>query len=90
MHVLIAEDETLSHTDLREMLEDEGHEVVGEARAGTEALALTHAPQPVPVFMDAGIPATSKRLRFSKRWRPMGSLLDSPPTRSSAKRDRRP
>ena len=38
MRVLIAEDEALIRMDLREMLEEEGHEVVGEARDGAEAV----------------------------------------------------
>lgn len=37
MRVLIAEDEALIRMDLREMLAEEGHEVVGEARDGAEA-----------------------------------------------------
>ena len=40
MRVLIAEDEALIRLDLREMLEEEGHEVVAEARDGAEAIAL--------------------------------------------------
>ena len=40
MRVLIAEDEALIRMDLREMLEEEGHEVVGEARDGAEAVEL--------------------------------------------------
>ena len=43
MRVLIAEDEALIRMDLREMLEEEGHEVVAEARDGAEAVALARA-----------------------------------------------
>ena len=43
MRVLIAEDEALIRMDLREMLEEEGHEVVGEARDGAEAIELARA-----------------------------------------------
>ena len=46
MRVLIAEDEALIRMDLREMLEEEGHEVVGEARDGAEAIALARARVP--------------------------------------------
>ena len=56
MRVLIAEDEALIRMDLREMLEEEGHEVVGEARDGAEAVALARAAQPDIVFMDVKMP----------------------------------
>ena len=56
MRVLIAEDEALIRMDLREMLEEEGHEVVGEARDGAEAVALARALQPDIVFMDIKMP----------------------------------
>ncbi|MDP2182030.1 MAG: response regulator [Actinomycetota bacterium] len=56
MRVLIAEDEALIRMDLREMLEEEGHEVVGEARTGTEAVAMTRELRPDLVFMDVEMP----------------------------------
>jgi response regulator NasT len=56
MRVLIAEDEALIRMDLREMLEEEGHEVVGEARDGAEAIALARAARPDLVFMDVKMP----------------------------------
>ena len=56
MRVLIAEDEALIRMDLREMLEEEGHEVVGEARDGAEAIALARAARPDIVFMDVKMP----------------------------------
>jgi two-component system, response regulator PdtaR len=56
MRVLIAEDEALIRMDLREMLEEEGHEVVGEARDGAEAIALARAVKPDIVFMDVKMP----------------------------------
>ena len=56
MRVLIAEDEALIRMDLREMLEEEGHEVVGEARDGAEALTLARATRPDIVFMDVKMP----------------------------------
>jgi response regulator NasT len=44
--VVIAEDEAIIRLDLREMLEDEGYEVVAETGRGDEAVALVaeHAP----------------------------------------------
>jgi two-component system, response regulator PdtaR len=56
MRVLIAEDEALIRMDLREMLEEEGHEVVGEARDGAEAVTLARAVAPDIVFMDVKMP----------------------------------
>jgi len=56
MRVLIAEDEALIRLDLREMLEEEGHEVVAEARDGAEAIALAEKHAPDVVFMDINMP----------------------------------
>ena len=56
MRVIIAEDEALIRMDLREMLTEEGHEVVGEARDGVEAVELTGRLKPDVVFMDIDMP----------------------------------
>lgn len=56
MRVLIAEDEALIRMDLKEMLTEEGHEVVGEARDGAEAVALAARLSPDVVFMDISMP----------------------------------
>lgn len=56
MRVLIAEDEALIRMDLREMLEEEGHEVVGEAQDGAQAVELTTSLTPDIVFMDVKMP----------------------------------
>src|SRR5512133_1030662 len=58
MRVLIAEDEALIRMDLREMLIEEGHEVVGEARDGAEAIAFARDLAPDIVFMDVKMPGT--------------------------------
>jgi two-component system, response regulator PdtaR len=56
MRVIIAEDEALIRMDLREMLAEEGHEVVGEARDGVEAVELAGRLRPDVVFMDINMP----------------------------------
>jgi response regulator NasT len=56
MRVLIAEDEALIRMDMREMLLEEGHEVVGEAGNGAEAIELARDLRPEIVFMDVKMP----------------------------------
>jgi AmiR/NasT family two-component response regulator len=56
VRVLIAEDEALIRMDLREMLAEEGHEVIGEARTGAEAVDKARILLPDIVFMDINMP----------------------------------
>ena len=56
MRVLIAEDEALIRLDLREMLEEEGYEVVGEAGDGEQAVALAQQLDPDLVICDVKMP----------------------------------
>ena len=56
MKVLIAEDETIIRLDLRALLERAGHEVIGEARDGDEAVALCERLRPELVVMDVKMP----------------------------------
>lgn len=58
LRVLIAEDEALIRMDLREMIAEEGHEVVGEARNGDEAIDLARRLAPDIIFMDVKMPGT--------------------------------
>jgi two-component system, response regulator PdtaR len=56
MRVLIAEDEALIRLDLREMLEEEGFDVVGEAADGEQAVALAQQLTPDLVICDVKMP----------------------------------
>ena len=54
--VLIAEDEAIIRLDLKEMLEEEGFEVVGEASDGDAAVRLAGEQDPDLVIMDIKMP----------------------------------
>jgi response regulator NasT len=54
--VLIAEDEALIRLDLREMLQEEGYEVVGEAGDGEMAVTLAGKLRPDLVILDVKMP----------------------------------
>jgi two-component system, response regulator PdtaR len=54
--VLIAEDEALIRLDLKEMLEEEGYDVVGEAANGEEAVQLAEELKPDLVILDVKMP----------------------------------
>jgi response regulator NasT len=54
--VLIAEDEALIRLDLREMLQEEGYDVIGEAADGEQAVALATDLNPDLVICDVKMP----------------------------------
>lgn len=56
MRVLIAEDEALIRLDLREMLQEEGFDVVGEASDGEQAVELAKQLKPDLVICDIKMP----------------------------------
>jgi response regulator NasT len=54
--ILVAEDEPIARMDLREMLENLGYSVVGEAGDGVAAVNLARALKPDLVLMDIKMP----------------------------------
>ncbi|MBK5306937.1 MAG: response regulator [Frankiaceae bacterium] len=54
--VLIAEDEALIRLDLREMLEEEGYDVCGEAGDGASAVTMARELRPALVILDVKMP----------------------------------
>jgi len=54
--VVIAEDEAIVRLDLREILEEEGYAVVGEAGRGDEAVRLVAEQRPDLVILDIKMP----------------------------------
>ena len=54
--VLVAEDEALIRLDLKEMLEEEGFSVCGEAADGETAVRLAHELRPDLVILDVKMP----------------------------------
>src|SRR5215468_490124 len=56
LRVVIAEDEALIRLDLKEMLEEEGYQVAGEAADGEKAVELASALKPDLVILDVKMP----------------------------------
>ena len=56
MRILIAEDETIIRLDLRNLLEESGHEVCAEARDGAEAVDLAREHRPDLAILDVKMP----------------------------------
>lgn len=56
LRIVIADNESLIRMDLREMLEEAGHEVVGEAADGWHAVEVTRSRRPDLVIMDIKMP----------------------------------
>jgi response regulator NasT len=56
VRVVIAEDEAIIRMDLKEILEEEGYEVVGETGRGDEAVALVKELEPDLAILDIKMP----------------------------------
>ena len=56
MRILIADDHSLFRDGLRSLLQAVGHEIVGEAKNGREAVELARSLQPDLVLMDVQMP----------------------------------
>ena len=56
LRVVIAEDEAIIRMDLRETLEEEGYEVIGETGRGDQAVELVRALQPDLAILDIKMP----------------------------------
>src|SRR5205823_9034456 len=56
IRVVIAEDEAIIRLDLKETLEEEGYEVVGETGRGDEAVSLVQELKPDLAILDVKMP----------------------------------
>jgi DNA-binding NarL/FixJ family response regulator len=56
VRILIADDHTLFRDGLRSLLKVAGHEVIGEAKNGRQAIELAHKLSPDIVLMDVSMP----------------------------------
>ena len=54
--IVIADNESIIRMDLRELLEESGHEIIGEAVDGLRAVELTRKYRPDLVIMDIKMP----------------------------------
>jgi AmiR/NasT family two-component response regulator len=72
VRVVIAEDEAIVRLDLKEILEEEGYEVVGETGRGDEAVELVSTARPDLVILDIKMPGadglTAARQISAERW----------------------
>lgn len=55
-NILVVDDESLTRLDIKEMLQEIGHTVVGEGRNGLEAVELAQKLKPDLVIMDVKMP----------------------------------
>ena len=65
--VVIAEDEAIVRLDLREILEEQGFDVVGETGRGDEAVELARQHRPDLVILDIKMPGLDGLSAASRR-----------------------
>ena len=58
VRLVLAEDEALIRLDLKETLEEEGYEIVGEAADGAKAIELVRETKPEVAILDIKMPGT--------------------------------
>lgn len=56
INVIIADDEPLIRMDLKELLEESGYKVIGEAQNGAEAVTVAAEKDPDLIFLDIKMP----------------------------------
>lgn len=56
LKIVIADDETIIRMDMKELLEEAGHQVVGEAANGAKAVELTKRLKPDLCIFDVKMP----------------------------------
>lgn len=56
LKIIIADNESIIRMDLKEMLEEAGHDVIGESFNGLKAVELTQKLKPDLVIMDIKMP----------------------------------
>jgi two-component system, response regulator PdtaR len=86
LDVVIAEDEALIRLDLREMLEEEGYVVAGEAADGETAVQLAEQLRPDLVIMDVKMPgldgiSAAERITANQLAPVVSAILSSGPVR---------
>lgn len=75
--VVIADDEVLIRMYIREILENNGYEVVGEAEDGLDAIAVCRQKKPDFVIMDINMPVmTGLEATKGLLWTPYMVFLD--------------
>jgi len=70
--VLVVEDEALIRLDLKEMLEEEGYVVAGEASDGETAVTLTESLRPDLVILDLRLADGGLGTEFAAQLPPLG------------------